>query len=369
MRTAACFVVTAHGYGHASRQMEVIRTLLARRSDIDAAVLTAAPEEVFRDYLGAAPELSRRVRVIPYRADVGIVQRDGLTMDRAATLSALEARWGGGRAEPAAEHLAAALQTARPKIVIGDVPAVAFAAAHRIGVPSVGVGNFDWSFIYAYYAAHHPEFAPFVDLCRSWQSLATAAVHLPPGPPLEGFRDVVPGALLARTLLVDPHAIRARLRVPQGDRAVLASFGGFGLDDPDRRIPRIPGVTWILAPPMEELRRDDVRFVRDEPYLGLLAACDAVFTKPGYGIVCEAARNRTRLLYTDRGDFPEYPWLVRWLEENVPSAHVPAAELGTERGAALVRDRLDALFALPDRWPEDWRGAERVVDVIEAQLA
>jgi hypothetical protein len=166
---------------------------------------------------------------------------------------------------------------------------------------------------------------------------------------------------------------------------VLASFGGFGLSDAGRRLPAVPGVTWILADPMPDLGRPDTRFARQTPYLALLAACDAVFTKPGYGIVTEATLHRTRLLYTDRGDFPEYPHLVRWMEANAPSAHVPAAALGTARGDALVREALDLLFAAEERWPgppvdvqgsagtspatpRAFSGAERVADVVEGLL-
>src|SRR4051812_16604243 len=87
------FVVTAHGYGHASRQMEVVRTLLERHPGARAVVLSAAPDAVFRDYLGADPSLFARVALVPFRADVGIVQRDGLSMDREATLLALARAW------------------------------------------------------------------------------------------------------------------------------------------------------------------------------------------------------------------------------------------------------------------------------------
>jgi hypothetical protein len=356
MRKTVAFVVTAHGYGHASRQMEVIRTLLARRPDLDAAVFSAAPEAVFRDYFGAGdPGVSTRLRVLPQRADVGLVQRDGLSMDQAATLRALAERCG----DEAPAALAAALAPVCPALVVADLPPAAFPAAELLGVPSVGVGNFDWAWIYGHYGA---EFAPWARRCEAWQARATLAVHLPPGPPLTGFGRVVEAAPLARRLFVDPAAIRARLALPPGERAVLASFGGFGLDDPDRRIPRVPGVTWILAPPMPDLGRADTRFVDDEPYLGLLAACDAVFTKPGYGIVCEAARHRTRVLYTDRGDFPEYPFLVAWLHASAPAVHVASAELGD---AGVVGEALSRLFALPDRWVDGFDGAERVVDALE----
>jgi hypothetical protein len=355
-------VITAHGYGHASRQMEVIRTLLDRLPDARAVVLSAAPEAIFRDYLGALS----RVTLVPLRVDVGIVQRDGLTMDHQATLRALAGAWSDPDGAEAA--LAAALAPHRPAIVIGDVPPVAFGAAARLGVPSVAVGNFDWAWIYRFYAEHEPAFAPWERLCARWQAQATVAVHLDPGPPLTGFPHVVEGGLIARRSSADPRAIRGALGVPEGSRAVLVSFGGSGLRDAGRRIPAIPGVTWVLAEPMEDLGRPDTRFARAVPYVALLAACDAVFSKPGYGIVSEAAWQRTRLLYTDRGDFPEYPWLVRWMHEHMPAAYVPKAELGTERGAEALRGALEDLFAQPERWPESAEGAERVAEVVEGLI-
>jgi hypothetical protein len=366
MTTVLCFVITAHGYGHASRQMEVIRTLLDRLPDARAVVLSAAPEALFREYLDAGASVFDRVTLVPFRADVGIVQQDGLTLDRDATLEALATAWGDpGRAEAA---LADRLADHRPALVLGDIPPVAFGAAARLGVPSAAIGNFDWAWIYGSYAERDPAFEPWARLAARWQAQASVALHLTPGPPLTAFGRVLEAGVVARRLLVDPAAVRAALAVPPGDRAVLASFGGHGLTDAGRRIPVLPGITWVLADPMPDLGRPDTRYARGLPYLGVLAACDAVFTKPGYGIVSEAARHRTRLLYTDRGDFPEYPWLVRWVHDEMPAAYVPSADLGTARGPGALQEALDALFAQPDRWPPPAEGAARVADVVEGML-
>jgi hypothetical protein len=366
MPTTLAFVITAHGYGHASRQMEVIRTLLSRRPGDRAVVLSAAPAAIFADYLGADPEVLGRADLVPYRADVGLGQRDGLVTDREATLLALEQAW--GDPEGAEGRLASALAPHRPAVVVGDIPPVAFGAAARLGVPSVAVGNFDWAAVYGFYAERDRAFAPWAGLAARWQAQASVAVHLTPGPPLAGFGRVVEGGVIARATPVPAAGIRERLGVPRDHRAVLASFGGFGLSDAARRIPVVPGVTWILADPMPDLARPDTRFAREIPYLALLAACDAVFTKPGYGMVTEATLHRTRVLYTDRGDFPEYRHLVAWLEEHAPSAHVPASALGTELGDALVRDALERLFVMEDRWPARPDGAGKVADVVEGLL-
>jgi hypothetical protein len=369
MPSVFAFVITAHGYGHASRQMEVIRVLLERRHDARAVVLTAAPESVFADYLGALPSVYERVRVVPYRADVGLVQKDGLAMDREATLRALSAAWGDSEGAEAA--LARELAVHRPDVVIADVPPVAFGAASRLGVPAVAVGNFDWATIYGAYAVKDAAFVPWRELASRWHARASVALHLEPGPPLSGFARCVEVGVVARRMLVDVRGVRERLAIPESHRAVLVSFGGFGLDDAARRIPRVPGITWILAPPMTDLRRDDTRFVGAAagiPYLALLAACDATFTKPGYGIVAEATAHRTRVVYTDRGDFPEYPYLVQWLHDHAPAAFVPSAELGSERGAEKIARALEEVFAVPERWPESAHGGEVVADEIEKLL-
>jgi len=125
--------------------MEVIRTLLDRLPDARSVVLTSVPEPVFHDYLGPAGCLPR-LTLVPYRPDVGLVQRDGLASDHPATLHALAAAW--GDPERAEVALAEALSAHRPAVVIGDVPPVAFGVAARLGVPSVAVGNFDWAWIY-----------------------------------------------------------------------------------------------------------------------------------------------------------------------------------------------------------------------------
>jgi hypothetical protein len=363
------FVITAHGYGHASRQMEVLRALLARRPDARAVVLTAAPEVIYRDYLGAVPSLSERVRVVRFCADVGLVQKDSLVMDADATLNALKEAWSDpARAEAALGH---ELGAHRPSVVISDVPPVAFGAAFRLGVPAVAVANFDWAFIYGAYAAADPRFAAWERLAAGWQAQASLALHLEPGPPLTSFQRVVEAGVVARRLLVSARDVRDRLAIRRGDRAVLVSFGGFGLQEAGRRIPALPGVTWVLAPPMADLGRADTRFVSSAtkiPYLALLAACDATFTKPGYGIVAEATLHHTRVVYTDRGDFPEYPYLVRWLHEHAPAAYVPSSELGSDRGATALARALEEVLAAPDRWPEPADGGERVADHIEALI-
>ena len=72
-----------------------------------------------------------------------------------------------------------------------------------------------------------------------------------------------------------------------------------------------------------------------------------VVSKPGFGIVAACLAERVPLLYTERGDFPEYPVLVdgiqRWgLGRFISRAELLSGNLGPP---------LDALLSLSGPWP------------------
>jgi L-arabinokinase len=91
-------------------------------------------------------------------------------------------------------------------------------------------------------------------------------------------------------------------------------------------------------------------------YPDLVAAADAVISKPGYGIVSECLANRARLLYTPRGAFREYSILVREMKR-----WLPAREISPERLAAGTwRDDFRRLCDQPFPPPPDTSGAEVV---------
>jgi hypothetical protein len=94
-------------------------------------------------------------------------------------------------------------------------------------------------------------------------------------------------------------------------------------------------------------------------FLDLLASCDVLITKVGYGSFVEAAAHAVPVLYLDRPDWPETPYLAAWLAEH---------------GNALSLDEAATILRAPDREilqvavaasparpaPEgDWSGAGR----------
>lgn len=272
-------VCSAHGFGHVGRQLALAEALLDGGAEVD--LWTAAPPEVVRsDVPGAG--------VVPWTVDVGIVQRDSRSEDVAATVARAEALADDARVDA----LAAALR-GYDRVVV-DVAPAGLEAARRARVPAVAVGNFDWPWIYA----HYPVLRGLSRRLAAWQA-PHPGWSLGPGPGLRGFASVRPFGWLGRR--------RPARRV--AERAVLVAFGGLGLADVEAWLPRLDGVTWVLAAPMPAVDRPDVVRVEGGSFPALVAGADVVLTKPGYGLLAEAALAGTRLVWIDRGAFPEAPWL------------------------------------------------------------
>jgi len=283
-----CIVCSAHGFGHVTRQLEVARRLMARGTEVT--LFTAAPEAVVREW---TPD----IEMVPWTADVGIVQADSLTEDHAATVQLVQQRSTSERVHT----LAQALSTRRPDLVVADCPPIALEAARRAGIPAVAVGNFTWPWIYR----NTPGLDTCADLLEPWQHPHPAA-SLWPGPGMPGFASVKAFGLVGRKATDVPDLAPGH---------VLVSFGGLGLADLNDRLPVIAGVRWLLAPPMPALDRPDCTWLEGVPYPALVAASEVVVTKPGYGIFAETALNGARLLWVPRGHFPEARFITRAMEE------------------------------------------------------
>ena len=77
---AVVFYISGHGFGHASREVEVINTLAAHRPDLTIVLRTAVSEAL----------LTRTLRAPVIRlegpCDTGVIQRDSVTHDDEATV-------------------------------------------------------------------------------------------------------------------------------------------------------------------------------------------------------------------------------------------------------------------------------------------
>ena len=82
----------------------------------------------------------------PGACDSGIAQSTSVTHDDAATVREASSFYSTFHERVAAE--AAELADEGIRLIVGDIPPLAFEVADRLGVPSIAIGNFTWDWIY-----------------------------------------------------------------------------------------------------------------------------------------------------------------------------------------------------------------------------
>ena len=318
------FYISGHGFGHASRSIELLNELAARRPDTRLIVRTIVPLWLFR---ATAPA---HVEVSPIETDTGVVQIDSLHVDERETASRAARFY--STFDRRADAEAAFLTAERATVVLGDIPPLAFTAAARAGVPSVAIGNFTWDWIYRGYdtfGAVGNDAARVIDVVHNAYATATRALRLP----LHGGFDAMAAVtsdipFIARRSTRDAAETRDRLGIA-GDRPfVLACFSGADLRLPYQQIADAEQLT-VLAPEREA--------PAGLTYPDLVAAADVVVSKPGYGIVSECIANGTPLLYTSRGRFVEYDVFVAGMPRVLRCRYLEQSDLLAGRWAGALR--------------------------------
>lgn len=347
--------VSGHGYGHATRTAEVLRAVRGRAPDLPILVATSAPPMLFEGEVGP-PLVVRRLE-----CDVGLVQKDALAIDAAATAE----RWRSFRAgwDRLVADEARRLRRAGARAVLGDIPPLTGAVAAEAGLPSIALGNFSWDWVYAHLGRSEPGLLAAAAFCREAYGGVDLLLRLPFAGDLSAFPRVEDVPLVARRPRVPRGEARGRLGLDDSP-AVLLSFGGLGVGGfAAGAFARLSDWQLILtgptaegpaAPNVRRLGGADLD-ARGLGYPDLVGAVDVVVTKPGYGIVSDCIAGGTRIVYTDRGDFPEYPILAAGMAEHLPVAFVSNDDVRSGR----IQEAVLSVLSREVPPPPDLTGAER----------
>ncbi|RVW34419.1 L-arabinokinase [Vitis vinifera] len=231
-RLVFAYYVTGHGFGHATRVVEVVRHLIVAGHDVH--VVTAAPDFVFTSEIQSPRLFIRKVLL-----DCGAVQADALTVDPLASLE----MYSKTAVLPRASILATEvewLKSIEADLVVSDVVPVVCQAAANAGISSVCVSNFSWDFIYAEYvmAAGYDHrfnclagdlylFPSYMDdeIAQDY-SHCKFLIRLPGYCPMPAFRAVIDVPLVVRRLHKSRAEVRKELGIADGVKLVIFNFGG-----------------------------------------------------------------------------------------------------------------------------------------------
>ena len=333
--------ISSHGYGHVSQTSAVVNELVRLMPGLRVTVRTTAPYELLKQ------RFQCDFQHIPVAFDFGMKMANAVDVqvaESAAAYREFHADW-----RQKVEREARIMRQLKPDLLLANVPYLSLAAAHAAEVHAVGMCSLNWADIYQHYCADDASSQTIHQQMLEAYLSAEFFLKLQPAMEMPDFtnaRSIQPIARIgqAQRLLVATQCSVHEEGKRDGEKLVLVAMGGMEFRLPVQNWPHLPGVRWIV-PQAWGIRRNDTTAFESLhlAFADVLASCDAVITKPGYGTFTEAACAGVPVLYVTRRDWPEEPCLVQWLQQNAACMEVGRGALR----AGELGNVLKQLWALP----------------------
>ncbi|MEA3290879.1 MAG: hypothetical protein U9Q71_00985 [Pseudomonadota bacterium] len=306
--------LSGHGFGHLAQTVAVFEKLLESRQDIRITLRTSLPETILRERFPGPFDYE------PAELDRGMVMTNALEVAVKESCAWYQAFHRDYAARVAAE--ASALTRLKPDLVYANVPYLSLAAARRAEVPTIALCSINWAEIFRIYCRRQPGADDiYHEILESYQA---AELFLLPEPsaPMPGLANTRPIGPVGQRGRDRRQALRRQLGIEPSTRLVLFGLGGIATDLHGGEWSAGEALHWIVPDNMldnMETRLGDATPASKlrMPFVDLLASCDLVITKTGYGTIVEAALAGVPVLCAERGDgWPEEPGLFDWMREH-----------------------------------------------------
>ena len=298
------YFVSSHGFGHISRSFEIIKEFLQNNCTIH---LYTERLEFLESY--KHPNLYST----NLRTDVGIIQNNSIDMDLGKTKEALIGF--DMEREGLVKIMEDSLLSFSPDLILSDSSSLPFVVANKMKIPAYFIGNFTWDFIYNHYSNEDIYFKEYAKKLSIEYNLSTSGYVLPFQCPIDSIPKTEEIGLVGRVPKRSRKDVRESLGFHDDFKYLLFSFGAYGLDPSMFQFENLNPSYKIVISGLVGFESSNVLHIHDIFYPDLLHGCDAVLTKPGYGILAESYFSNTPIIYTDRGDFIEYTYLVSAMED------------------------------------------------------
>lgn len=346
--------ISGHGFGHVAQTAPILNLLHEHMPQWRLTVRSAVPLSHLRSRIHAPFDHLRS------EGDIGMVMSsalDVLTAESRLAYARFHADW-----EARVADEARLLRELGADAVFSNVGYLPLAGAQHGGIPNAALCSLNWFDIYCHYASD----ATIAAQIHACYANADAFLRATPGMAMGTLPNLVPVAPIAAVGENQRDRLNRLLRLSRDEKLVLVSMGGIDSRLPMERWPHINGVRWLVQDSWQVSRTDAV--VLESLPMGfgdLLASCDALLAKPGYGSFVEAACSGTPVLYVDRPDWPETPALVEWLHKHGACREISRQELESGDLAA----GLESIWRMPRPERVTPGGAAQVADWLMRRLS
>ncbi len=309
------YYVSGHGFGHISRSSVIWEEFLKR--GVEVFIIT--------ERINFFSQTPKNIQIRSQKIDVGVSQKSSLEIDLEKTKQELfKFREQSKQIQVQEKEF---LKTYKPDLIFSDSSSLPFKIAHELGIPAYFIGNFTWDFIYENYKKFDKFYEEVVGELKYEYGLASGGFILPLSCPIDCIKNLNKVSMVGRKPTSSRKEIRESLGFTEEKKYFLFSFGAYGLEPANFNYSNLEKNYQIVVSRLEGFLSQKVFRKDDIHYPNILRACDYVVTKPGYGIVSEAFYAQTPILYTDRGDFAEYPYLVEEMKKILPCAYISQKQL------------------------------------------
>jgi hypothetical protein len=374
--------ISGHGFGHVAQTAPILNLLHEHLPQLRLTVRSAVPFAYLRSRIQAP------FTHLSSEGDIGMVMSSALDVhagESRAAYRAFHADWDARVAEEAR-----LLRELGANMVFSNVGYLPLAGAQKAGIANAALCSLNWSDIYRYYtnivrpetvegrSVHASTGSARTDVISGQKvdEIIAARIHAcyanadaflrtTPGMAMETLPNRVAVAPIAAVGENRRDELDRLLRLSKEQKLVLVSMGGIASRLPIERWPRIDGVRWLVQENWQ-IEHADAIVLESLPlsFNDLLASCDTLLCKPGYGSFVEAACSGTPVLFVNRPDWPETPALVEWLRQHGVCREVSREQL---QNGDIAQD-LSALWSAPRITPPIADGAARVAGWLQRKL-
>jgi len=297
------YFISGHGFGHAVRSVQLINAL----SGVYVTVFTTIEKDYFEHEISAPFDYQY------CELDCGCIQSNALETDIQATYqrySAIE-----NQREIKIANCKKQLISKNIEFVISDIAPLAFTIAKQLGLPSLAISNFTWVEIYEEYISAEPNFKPLIASIRQDYSNANDYARLYPGLEQHPFSQHKDMDLLCRHKAKNKDWLLHKLDIEASKKLCLIYIGQYGLHHTNwQNLSDYKDWVFIGIYPLADAPDNYIQITINDTsvqYSDLVANCDLVLAKLGYGIVSECLYWKKPVIYPPREHFIEHKMLEK----------------------------------------------------------
>lgn len=294
-----CFYISDYGYGHASRDIAVIRRILNDCNDDCTAKIFVKTDGPYRFIKQSLPS----VTTIKTRNDIDLAYKENsVIVNKTETEERLDqwvASW-----DDYIRLEKAFCQSNEIDLILSDIVPQSFIVANELELPGIGISNFTWHYIFFNLFGS----TQATDRLEKAYACGDMALILPFNENMSSFKRRRLIGLISREATIDRAILRRKYGVAEDELLIYIGLGrsldpsllkGWnGLD--------VPGVKFLLSSNLDLPLKNSIRIPAEETETqNCISMCDLVVSKTGYSTVSEAIRAKVPMLLFRRDGFKE----------------------------------------------------------------